>query len=338
MNIPKIVVITPVRNEAWTLNRFLAATSQFADKIIILDQCSTDGSADICLEHPKAFVMANKSSRYDEATRQITLIQAARELVPGPRILLALDADEILAANAVKTPGWQTMLNAAPGTVLCFEKPDLYVSPSQCIRFDTPWPLGYVDDGAEHKPKKIHSIRVPMPDYATRLNIYDVKVLHYGLLRQEAQASKMRLYCVLENVLSSRSLVNRRAMYPASKAYTKAGRLETVQNEWFADWENLGIDMQSIPSQKYHWQDFEVLRHFAAHGERRFWRDDIWNFDWEACRSYALAQHLEEMPTQPITGPSKLAAVGMPLLDKAAGLGRTAKTVIFGKKSHLTWS
>jgi len=333
MSRPNIVVVTPVKNEEWILDRFLAVTSQFADKIIVLDQSSSDGSLSICRQYTKVVLLENKSKHYDEAERQITLIQAARDLVPEPRIIFALDADEILAANAVRTPGWQTLMRAVPGTVLCFEKPDLYVSPDRCIRFDIPWPLGYVDDGAVHKPKKIHSIRVPMPDYAKRLNLHDVKILHYGLLRQEAQASKMRLYCVLENVLSSRSLLNRRAMYAANKAYTSSGRLEAVEQEWFAEWESLGIDMQTIPSEKYYWQDFEVLRHFEQYGERRFWRDDIWKFDWEACRLFAHSCQVEGISQSVITGPPRSLAVSLPLLDKAANLGRTAKTSIFGKTS-----
>jgi len=34
----RIVVVTPVRNEAWILERFLSVTSRFADHIIIADQ------------------------------------------------------------------------------------------------------------------------------------------------------------------------------------------------------------------------------------------------------------------------------------------------------------
>lgn len=335
MSKPEIIVLTPVKNEAWILNRFLSVTSQIADKIIVLDQGSTDESLEICRKYSKTVILENKSKDYDEAERQTTLIEAARELVSGPRILLALDADEIMAANALSQIGWSTMLCAPPGTVLCFEKPDLYISPNRCIRYDIPWPLGYVDDGVKHNPKKIHSIRIPMPDYATRLNIHDVKVLHYGLLRQQAQASKMRLYCVLENILSSSSLVTRRVMYASGKEYAKAGRLEVMEAEWFGEWERLGIDMQSIPSGKYYWQDFEVLRHLEVHGEKHFWQDDIWNFNWEACRLYAISRNIIGIPKQPISGPPKVLTAAMPLLDKAASIRRRVKTRIYGNtKPH----
>ncbi|MFM6272006.1 MAG: glycosyltransferase family 2 protein, partial [Dolichospermum sp.] len=217
---PKIVVVTPIKNEDWILDRFLSVTSQFADLIIIADQNSTDGSRDICQKYPKVKLIENKSDQYDEASRQILLLQTARELIPEHKIILALDADEILAANAIHTIGWQTMLQASPGTVLCFEKPDLYLTPDKCIRYDQPWPLGYVDDGVEHQPKKVHSIRIPQPKYATYLYFYDVKILHYGLTRPQAQASKMRFYSVVEKILKTKNLLIRRKAYHSKIDWT----------------------------------------------------------------------------------------------------------------------
>src|SRR6185312_9661589 len=128
----KIIVITPAKNEAWILDRFLAVTSQFADVIIVADQHSTDGSLDIYPKYPKVHLVSNNDSNYDEATRQLLLLKTARSLVPDhKRVILALDADEILAADSLNTPGWQSMLDARPGTVLHFEKPDLYLTPLQ---------------------------------------------------------------------------------------------------------------------------------------------------------------------------------------------------------------
>ena len=71
-------------------------------------------------------------------------------------------------------------------TTLYFEKPELYPNPSRCIRWDTPWPIGYVDDGAEHVPRAIHSIRVPRPPGGQRLVLNDIKVLHYSFCRPDA--------------------------------------------------------------------------------------------------------------------------------------------------------
>ena len=136
----QIVVVTPVRNEARILNRFLSVTSQFADLIIVADQNSTNGSRAIYPLFPKVVMVENPSVGFNEAERQLLLLAKARKRVPGRRLILALDADELLAADAVTRPGWQTALNAAPGTVICFEKPDILSPPDRCIRYTRPWP------------------------------------------------------------------------------------------------------------------------------------------------------------------------------------------------------
>lgn len=301
---PKIVVVTPVKNEAWILDRFLAVTSQFADHIIVADQASTDSSLTICENYSKVTLINNHSSSFNEAERQQLLIRTARDIVPGPRILLALDADEVLAANAATSPSWNAMLNAEPGTVLCIEKPDLYGSTKQCIRHEKPWPIGYVDDGAEHNPKTIHSIRIPQPNNAKVLNLTDVKVMHYALTCFARQQSKMRLYSVLENRLGTTpSLLRRRLTYHSKKDYSIFGNLEPSPTEWFVAWEASGIDMHSTASATHFWQDFEVLRHFKEYGERRFWSDDIWDTDWEAHRLYALSHSIDGMPSKPVLYP-----------------------------------
>jgi glycosyltransferase involved in cell wall biosynthesis len=322
---PRIAVVTPVKNESAILDRFLAVTSQFADNIIIADQGSTDDSPNISARYPKVTLIRNDSLEYDEASRQKLLIEKARELVPAPRIILALDADEVLAANATMTLSWQEMLRAQPGTVLCFEKPDLYPTPSKCIRYETPWPVGYVDDGAEHRPKKIHSIRIPMPDGAPRLHIKDVKILHYGMINLEIQAAKRRMYCVLENVNCTLPAWRRRMAYASSFNWATQGRLEDCPREWFNGWERLGINMMTVPSQPFYWYDYEVLKQFKKYGVRRFWSDDIWNFDWEACRVHAKSIGIAGMPDVSISPPPIVIRSALRLLDKVLPIAKSLR-------------
>ncbi|MBE9049033.1 glycosyltransferase family 2 protein [Nostocales cyanobacterium LEGE 11386] len=302
---PQIVVITPVKNEAWILERFLSVTSEFADHIIIADQNSIDGSQAICKKYPKVILIENKSEKFNESDRQLLLIQAARDLIPDHKIILALDADEILAADAIKTPSWQAMLKAKPGTVLYFEKPDLFNTTHQCIRTGILTPLGYVDDGAEHRPQSIHSIRIPTPEYATRLHIHDIKVMHYALARLDAQSSKLRLYSVIENVLEVGHAIGRRSRYSSKVCYLSLGKLEPAPDEWFTGWEERGIDMHTIIKQKYYHYDFEVLRYFHKYGMRRFWMEDIWRYDWESCRQYAQSLGISDIPDYTISKTSK---------------------------------
>ncbi|HEX9659093.1 MAG TPA: glycosyltransferase family 2 protein, partial [Rhodothermales bacterium] len=70
----RIVVITPVRDEAWILDRFLWACSQFADHILVLNQGSVDGSAGICAKYAKVTVVENPSAGYGEAERSRLLV------------------------------------------------------------------------------------------------------------------------------------------------------------------------------------------------------------------------------------------------------------------------
>jgi glycosyltransferase involved in cell wall biosynthesis len=297
-----IVVITPVKNEEWILERFLEVSEKFADAILILDQGSVDRSTDICSRFDKVHVLHNQDERFNEADRQRRLLEAAREMVPEPRVIMALDADEILAADALNAQGWKTVISAEPGTTLFFEKPDLYFSTRTCLRFRTPMPLAYADDGAPHAPKKIHSYRIPMPERGKRVHVGDVKILHYGLLRPNAQASKFRFYSVTENVIgTTSSAFARRGHYSTRHNYTLAAdSVESSPNSWFKRWQEAGIDMHTVNGSQYYWYDFEVLRHFRGFGERRFWLDDIWDFDWEACRQFGIEQGLEGLPERPI--------------------------------------
>jgi hypothetical protein len=215
------------------------------------------------------------------------------------------------------TPGWQAMLHAAPGTALCFEKPDLYLTTSQCIRYATPWPIGYADDGAEHTPKEIHSIRIPIPDSAPRLHLDDVKFLHYGMVRIDSQRARNRLYCVIENVRRTSPVWRRRAVYAAGFDWTTRGRLDACPREWFDGWERIGIDMTTVPSEPFYWHDYDVLRYFKRYGPRRFWADDIWDCDWEACRAHARNAGVPGIPDEPVAAPPAAIRSAMTCVDRA---------------------
>ncbi len=296
-----LVVLVPVRNEGWILDRFLAVTSRVADHIIVADQGSTDDTRAIAARYPKVTLVGNDDPTFSEARRQALLLETARRLVPGPKVLLALDADEIIAADAPASVGWRTMLTAPPGTVLCFELVDLYLTADRCMRHDRWRPFGYVDDGAGHEGRLIHSGRIPLPAGAPRLKLNDVKLLHYAPLRTTGMASKLRWYSVVENELGTcKPVFKRRLRYLNHLDFTWNGRFEPSEAAWFAGWTAAGIDMFSIADPPFHWYDVEVLRAFSRRGARRFWLDDIWRFDWEECRRWALAAGHQGIPERPV--------------------------------------
>lgn len=328
----KLVVMTPVRNEAWILPRFLDVTARLADLIIILDQNSTDGSAELCKAHPKVAFVQNLSTKYDEAERQKILIETARKLVPGPRVLLALDADEIISADAPASEDWHRGMNAPPGTVLQIEKPTFFGDIDTVIRYPGGFPLGMVDDDSPHNPKLIHSVRVPIREGSPLLRLDQVKALHYALLRPRASLAKDRMYSAVENVAATRHLLARRYMYGTRKDYLAEGPVEKTPRSWIDGWERAGIDMRTVADQPPHWQDMELLRLMARHGEKRFWFDDIWDMDWESVRQEALRRGIDGIPNHRINTAPLLARWAMIMPDFFYGAMRNIRS---GKK--IVW-
>ena len=77
---PLVICVIPIKNEAWILNRCLAAASLWADYIIVSDQMSTDGSREIALKYLKVQLIDNLSSKFNEVGRQQLLLDAARKI------------------------------------------------------------------------------------------------------------------------------------------------------------------------------------------------------------------------------------------------------------------
>ena len=279
-SIPKIVVLTPMKNESWIIDLFLQVTSTFADKIIIADQNSTDESIKICQRYEKVHLIQNSDNQYNEASRQTLLIKTARKLVPEHKILLALDCDEILAANSLQSVGWKKMIHASPGTMLFFKKPNLFMSTEWYDEAPADFLGGFIDDGSPHNPELIHSIRLPQPDNAPKLIIEDVVFMHYCLIRPKAQEAKYRMYCALENMEGTKSLYTRRRYYNSKRVLKPIHEVKKTNQDWFKGWEDQNIEPKTIKDEKYYWQNDVTLDLIINNGSKRFWLDDIWNFDW----------------------------------------------------------
>ncbi|MEK6285219.1 MAG: glycosyltransferase family 2 protein [Acidobacteriota bacterium] len=276
---PTIICLTPVKNEAWILDRFLQCASVWADHIVIADQGSEDGSREIASRYSKVALIDNSSTTYSETERQKILLAAARRF-PEPRLLIALDADEILTANFMKCPEWNTVLRAAVGTVIYFRwvnlRPDLqsYWSP------DSYHAWGFMDDGSEHNGFLMHSPRVPVPADAPRLRLRNIRVLHYQYIKWERMESKHRWYQCLERVNQpSRSAIDIYRQYHHMNAIPP-GEIYSMQKDWVSGYEEKGIDMTSVREEATYWWDREVLAMFAQHTPKAFRTEDIWGVNW----------------------------------------------------------
>lgn len=277
---PKVIVLTPIKNEAWILNQFLTITSEFADHIIILDQLSTDGSIEIAKAFDKVVLMQNSNENYDEAYRQQLLIDKARSLYPhNKRILIALDADELISADGVASWEWATIKQADKGTVLYFEKPDLYLNANDCIRYkDNKWPLGIVDDeNLTHHAKTIHSIRIPLNENSPKLLLKEIVFLHIAYLRPSVQRAKFRFYSVKENISNLNPWYRRRRRYRNPNHLLLNPVISPTPKKWL---EHKTFSLSDVKDSDETWHNEMVSKDIAKKGSSSFWLDDIWDIDW----------------------------------------------------------
>jgi len=279
---PKLrtICLTPVKNEAWILDRFLKCTSLWADHIIIADQYSEDNSRAIAQNYPKVILVDNPSTAYDEQARQKLLLKTARE-IRGPRLLVTLDADEILTSNFFENSEWKTVLNAPKGTVIRFHwiniRPDFktYWSPEGAL------PMGFVDDGSDHKGGLIHSPRIPLPDGSNTIVLKDIKCLHYQYTNWERMKSKQRWYQVWERINNAhRSSIEIYRQYHHMDAI-RTEHIKPLINDWLSGYIEKGIDMTGVSSNDLFWYDREVLKSFDHHGTDKFRREAIWDVNWK---------------------------------------------------------
>lgn len=279
MSKPTIICLTPVKNEAWILDRFLKCTSLWADHIIIADNFSNDGSREIAQKYSKVILIDDHSSTYNEYEIRKLLFEEARK-IPGPRLLIAIDADEVLTANFSKSLEWQTILNAEPGTLIGLRwvniKPDLtsYWSPDYHFKW------GFMDDGSDYQAYKIHTARVPEPDTSSRINLNEIKVLHYQYTDWDRMESKHRWYQCWErlNHPKRRPIAIYRQYHHMYAIASK--EIKKLKPEWFSFYEQQSIDMTSVNCSEYYRWDKEVLAYFKKYGTSKFRKEAIWDVDW----------------------------------------------------------
>jgi hypothetical protein len=283
-----VICVCPVKDEAAHLDRFLGAASCWATHIIIADQGSTDGSVEITRSYPKARVIHNDSADFNEPVRQKLLIDAARQ-VAGPRVIVALDADEALSANVLASDEWRRALAAPPGTAIFFQWVNLLPGLSRAWITHTGLPWAYVDDGREHVGAPIHSSRVPCDPHGSRLDLDDVKVLHYQFTDWELMRRKHYWYQCWEllHTPGARACdIHRRYHH-----MDRIGEHECVdvKDDWFTAYEAAGIAVREVRTQPTDKWDRRVIELLFAHGPERFRHLDIWSVDWRE-RARALGR------------------------------------------------
>lgn len=301
---PQIIVLTPVRNEAWVLRAFLAATSLWADYIIIADQMSTDGSRDIYREfgdeairrkaqgeHCCELILIdnNRKEMHMAATRKL-LFDAAQNLIkrsglPNENfILFAMDADEFLTGNFMETKIWQQMMGSNPDDVFCFrwknvcrdQKSFKYYGPYM------PWVEHASDDLWEgtYPDNVIHEWRLPWSPNTAKDREFrsdEISFIHVGGLPEKKIFHKNIFYQVstiakVEHV----NIVRHWRQY-----HTISNHLEVVHPLTELDfkiYKENGIDilgLLNLKDEAIHLKN-ETLGYFDRFGLKKFGVLDIW--------------------------------------------------------------
>jgi hypothetical protein len=279
MSLPIVICLTPVRNEAWILKQFLESASLWADHIIIADQNSNDGSREIACQFPKVILLGNTDPLYDEQRRQKILLDAAREF-PGPRLIIALDADEFLTPNFSTSSEWQAILNAHQGATIWF--PWANIKPNMKHYWLLPkMPLGYMDDGSDHSGSTIHSPRIPLPLNVTEIILQEIYVMHYQYTDWERMRSKHRWYQCWERINNpQQSAINIFRRYHHMFAIKKSD-LRTIPEWWFDRYKKNGIDIRTVHTDKSYRWDKEILQAIEEHGAGFFAKEAMWDINWE---------------------------------------------------------
>ena len=279
---PVRICVTPVRNESWIIERFLAAAKSWADEVIVADQGSTDGTLETLRRTPGVRTVINDSPVFDERVRQRLLLNSARQ-IKGRRILVGLDADEALSANFATSDEWRQLESIPPGTILRFKWVNILPGFERAWIPPEPRAFGFIDDGSAHEGKRIHSPRVPQPAGSPVLDLLDVVVLHFQYVAWQRMASKQRWYQVWEH-LQHRQKGPLQIFREYSHMYGSwdPSEIHPVRPEWLEGYQQRGIDFRSLASEPTPWWDFEVLQILNEHGSDRFRKLDIWDRDWNA--------------------------------------------------------
>ncbi|MDR1652589.1 MAG: glycosyltransferase family 2 protein [Prevotellaceae bacterium] len=281
---PKLICLTPVRNEAWALDAFLTATSLWADHIIVADQNSTDGSREIYKKYPKVKMIENDGSELDENYRMNILYAEARK-IEGEKALFMLDADEIFTANYSETADWQKIINAKAGDIFQFHWAELN-SDATCYNEPNFWyQWAFYDDGTMPVAGKIHVARVPWPQNSTPNEIFvtDFKVMHLPYLNTERVKSKSRFYqCYIWLYQNTAKPIKAVQLY---RGYANPEKFEPntpVPDCFFANYKAQNIDLLKLIdfSKTFCWQDEQVLEYFKQKGTKYFSKLDIWDKTW----------------------------------------------------------
>ena len=202
---PIIIVITPVRNEAWVLDAFLTCTSSWADYIILADHHSEDNTREIAKKYEKVILIDNPTFEWYEAQCRKRLLEEACK-IPGDKVIFALDADEFLSEGFEKTESWKRIVGSQENEIFCFNWLNLFdnFKTAEYTKMHFEWAAHFVasvDVVKEYKRREtraVHCMRVPCleTDVCKYVFVDDFWIVHLAKLNHEKIRQKYDFYQV----------------------------------------------------------------------------------------------------------------------------------------------
>lgn len=284
-NRPTIVVVTPVRNEAWVMEAFLTCASSWADVIIVADQRSNDGTREIALKYDKVILIDNDLPEMNQAaTRGMMFLEVDK--IEGDKIVFALDADEFLSEGFDKTEGWKRIIQSEPNEVFCFKWLNLYGD----FKHSVP-NTGYMEWACHFAPgislaqeyhnferRAVHEMRVPcLPTTRTSyVFIDDIQFVHLARVNLTRQDIKRAFYQVssISKLPKRMSAVGLYRLYHSSQLAPSSLKKEVVL--YIVNNPIDARDLVKMGDIGPYYVD-EMVRIFQRDGYKKYLKIDIWD-------------------------------------------------------------
>ena len=276
-----VICIVPVRNESWILPNFLGCAQKWADHIIVGDHNSKDESVSIARQFEKVQVVALPDLTYDESTRKKILIDEARK-IPGQRLIFSIDADEMLSDNWSRSPDWDLMRSAAPGTRFVMDWLEVLPGIELAAVFRL-GPVAFMDDGTEYVGTWIHSPRIPTSTSGPEIYLSGLKLLHFIVIDPDRMFSRHRWYKCIELIENGKGAWRVSVTYQDTAIKCYDAPVIPIQKDWVEGYDWLDAYRRGVNrGENIYWWDEEVMNYFDRYGTARFRRLNIWDVDWNA--------------------------------------------------------
>ena len=198
--VPKIIAIYRIRNEERWIKKSLESISEICQEIIILDDCSTDKTVEICKKFPSVVEIYERKDELPLNEVRDKKIIWEMAMKRNPDFILKLDGDEVFAPNS-KDIIFNEIMNLYPNDLnFSLQLMYIYDKPNQWRTdawFDNIYHIRLIRINEYTKdlkfeesgyPGNAHSLHLPPTKYVPVRS--DVKILHYSLYDKKIRTRK----------------------------------------------------------------------------------------------------------------------------------------------------